>query len=45
MALCIPVRHGSVPVQSSGVILEAGGVALEKLVDKAQQGGADSLSI
>lgn len=39
------MRHGSVPVQSSSVILEAGGVAFEKLVDQAQQGGAHSLSI
>ena len=43
--LCKPVRHWSVPVQSSSIILEAGGVAREKLVDKTQQGGADGLSI
>lgn len=45
MVLCRPERHGSVPVQSSSIILEAGGVALEQVVDQTQQGSADGLSI
>ena len=45
MMLGPPVRHGSVTVQSSSIILEVGGVALQEVVDQTQQGGADSLSI